>query len=99
MEVSTEKSKVMVNTTIDITANINMNGERLEEVNSFKYLGATLTKDGCRLAEMSISTATATSAMARLDKVWKSSNISFRTKYRLFNHLSFQSSFMNASLG
>ena len=38
-EVSTEKSKIMTNSTHNISANISMNGE---EVTSFKYLGATL---------------------------------------------------------
>ena len=74
----------MVNSSRTTTADIIMNGERLEEVNSFKYLGATLTKDGSSTAEIRIRIATATAAMARLDRVWKSSNISFPTKYRLF---------------
>ena len=45
MEFSTEKSKVMVNSTNNISTNISMNGEQLEEVTSFKYLEATLTKE------------------------------------------------------
>ena len=52
MEVSTEKSKVMVNSTNNISTNINMNGEQLEEVISFKYFGATLSKDGTCTAEI-----------------------------------------------
>ena len=46
MEVSTEKSKIATNSTNNISANISGNGKRLEEVTSFKYLGATLCKDG-----------------------------------------------------
>ena len=45
MEVSSEKSKVLVNSE-DKRAEIFMNGVQLEEVDSFKYLGATVTKDG-----------------------------------------------------
>ncbi|XP_070177895.1 uncharacterized protein [Littorina saxatilis] len=88
MEVSTEKSKVMVNSTktISATINITMNGEPLEEVSSFKYLRATLSKDGTCTAEMRIRIATATAAMARLNRVWKSS-ISFQTKVKLFKLL------------
>jgi hypothetical protein len=86
MEVSTEKSKVMVNSTNPISANITMNGEPLEEVTSFKYLGVTLSKDGTCIAEIRIRIATATAAMARLNRVWKS-NISFQTKFKLFRSL------------
>ncbi|PVD37194.1 hypothetical protein C0Q70_04189 [Pomacea canaliculata] len=45
------KSKVMIISTTDSSSNIVMNGQKLEEVNSFKYLGATLTRDGCCTAE------------------------------------------------
>ncbi|KAH3880579.1 hypothetical protein DPMN_004496 [Dreissena polymorpha] len=40
-----EKSKIMVNSTTNTSANITMNGEKLEEVASFKFLGATLSKN------------------------------------------------------
>ena len=87
MEISTEKSKVMINSVNDIHANIIMNGEKLEEVSQFKYLGATLTKDGTSTKEVKIRIAAATSALARLDKIIKSKNISFQTKYKLYKSL------------
>jgi len=47
MEMSSEKSKVMINShDNDITVNIMMNNQKLEEVDSFKYLGSVMTKDG-----------------------------------------------------
>ena len=46
MEVSTEKSKVMSNSTNSISADISMNGQKLEEVTNFKYLGVALCKFG-----------------------------------------------------
>ena len=63
-----------------------MNGEPLEEVSTFKYLGATLSKDGTCAAEIRIRIATATAAMVRLGRIWKS-KISFHTKYRLYRSL------------
>ncbi|KAH3855785.1 hypothetical protein DPMN_098354 [Dreissena polymorpha] len=42
----------MVNSTTNIRAHITMNGEKQEEVTSFKYLGATLSKDGTSTAEL-----------------------------------------------
>ena len=41
-----KKSKFMTNNTINISADISMNGQMLEEVTNFKYLGATQSKDG-----------------------------------------------------
>ena len=45
MEVRTEKSKIMANSMNIISADIIMNGQKLEEVISFKYVGATLCKN------------------------------------------------------
>ena len=87
MEVSTEKSKVLVNSTTGSTAQIFMNGEELEEVDSFKYLGATLTKDGRSTTEIKARLAMATAAMAKLIKFWRSNSLSFQTKLRLFKSL------------
>ena len=44
--------------------------EELEEVTSFKYLGATLCKDGTFAAEIRIRIASVMAAMARLNKIW-----------------------------
>ena len=68
MEVSAEKSKVMVNSQQNIQANILMDGVRLENVQEFKYLGSTLSSDGSCKNEIRIRTAMATSAMVRLQK-------------------------------
>ena len=37
MEVITKKSKIMTNSTNNISADISMNGQKLEEVTGFKY--------------------------------------------------------------
>ena len=66
MEVSTDKSKIMTNSTNNISADISTNGQKLEEVTSFKYLVATLCKDGTCSAEVRIRIASAVAAMARL---------------------------------
>ena len=67
MEVSTEKSKIMTNSTNNVSPDISMIGQKLEEVTSFKYLGATLCKDGTCSAEVCIRTA---SAVVRLNRIW-----------------------------
>ena len=44
MEVSTKKSKMITNSTNNISADISINGQKLEEATSLKYLGATPAK-------------------------------------------------------
>ena len=63
MEVSAEKSTVMTNSMNNIS--VGMNGQKLEQVTSFKYLGATLCKDGACSAEIHIRIASAMEAMTR----------------------------------
>ena len=68
-EVITEKSTIMTNSTNNISADISINGQKLEEVTSFQYLGATLYKDGTCSAEVRIRIASAMAAMARLNRI------------------------------
>ena len=59
-KVSTEKSKIMTNSTNNISADISMSrGDQfqLAEVTSFKYLRASLCKDGTCSAELRIRIA------------------------------------------
>ena len=47
MEISSGKSKIIVNSIKPVpSANIQVNGQALEEVDQFKYLASTETKDG-----------------------------------------------------
>ena len=71
MEVSTEKSKIMINITNNASADISTNGQKSQEVTSFKYLRATLCKDGTCSAEIRIKIASAMTAMARLNRIWR----------------------------
>lgn len=87
MEISTEKSKVMVNSIKDTTTNITIGGQKLEEVEGFKYLGATFSKDGSCIADIRIRIATATAVISRLQKIFRSKSINFCTKYLLFKLL------------
>ena len=83
-EVSTEKSKIMTNSSNNINADISMNGEKLEGVTIFKYLGATLCKDGISSAEVSSRLTSSMAAMARLNMIWLCNTISFTSKFRLY---------------
>ena len=43
MEINAEKTKLMTNHTSGINTEIKVNGQRLETVTSFKYLGSVIT--------------------------------------------------------
>ena len=46
MEFSAEKTKLMTNNTSGINTEIKVNGQKLETVTSFKYLGSVITGEG-----------------------------------------------------
>ena len=46
MEISAEKTKLMTNNTGGINTVIKVNGQKLETVTSFKYLGSVITDEG-----------------------------------------------------
>ena len=83
MKVSTATSKITINSTNNIRADISMNGQKLEDVTSFKYLGATFCKDGTCLAEIRIRIALAMAVVARLNGIWWCNTISFASKLKL----------------
>jgi hypothetical protein len=88
MEVSSEKSKILVNSHSQQAAtNIMLNGRQLEEVESFKYLGSTLCKDGSSAKEIKARLGLASSAITRLNTIWNSSSISFPVKFKLYKSL------------
>ena len=46
MEISAEKIKLMTNNTQGISTEVKVNGQRLETVTSFMYLGSIITDEG-----------------------------------------------------
>ena len=88
MEVNTEKSKIMINSMSYISADISLTSQNLEEVISFKYLGATLCKDGTCSVEIHIRIASAMTAVARLNRLRQRNTISFIGKFMLYNYKS-----------
>ena len=48
MEISAEKTKLMTNNTSGINTEIKINGQKLEIVTSFKYLGSVITDEGSK---------------------------------------------------
>ena len=48
MEVSAEKTKLMTNNTSGINTEVKVNGQKLETVTSFKYLGSVVSDEGSK---------------------------------------------------
>ena len=48
MEISTEKTKLMTNIIKGISLNVRIGGQKLETVQSFKYLGSVVTDEGSK---------------------------------------------------
>ena len=48
MEISAKKTKLMTNNTRGINTEIKVNGQKLQTVTSFKYLGSVVTDEGSK---------------------------------------------------
>ena len=62
------------------------NSEKLDEVDSFKYLGAVVTDQGSK-PEVLSRIAQTTAALARLKTIWSDKHISLSSKIRLMRSL------------
>ena len=86
MEISAEKTKLMTNNANGISIDIRINGEKLDEVDSFKDLGAVITDHGSK-PEVLSRIAQTTAALVRLETIWNDKHISLSSKIRLMHSL------------
>ena len=86
MEISAEKTKLMTNNTSGITTEIKVNGQKLERVTSFKYLGSDISDESSK-SEMLSKIAQTTAALTRLKPVWIDKSVSLSSKIRLMRSL------------
>ena len=63
---------------------VNNKNCEVEEVDSFTYLGANVTKDGGRTTDVRNRIAMASGSFRRLDSIWKATYIGRKTKVSLF---------------
>ena len=68
MKISAKKTKLMTNNTSGIYTDIRVNGQKLETVTSFKYLGSVVSDEGA-ISEISSRIAQTTAALTRLKPV------------------------------
>ena len=86
METSAEKTKLMTNNTSGINTEVEVNGQKLETVTSFKYLGSVITDEASK-PEIISRTAQTTAALTRLKPVWNDRNTYLSSKIRLMRSL------------
>ena len=86
MEISAEKTKLMTNNANGISIDIRINGERLDEVDSFKYPGTVVTDQGSKPEVLSRIAQTA-ATLARLKTILSDKHISLSSKIRLIHLL------------
>ena len=75
MEISVVKTKLMTNNTSGTNKEIEGNGQRLETVTSFKYLGSVVS-DECSEPDILPRIAKTKAALTRLNSVWNDRSIS-----------------------
>ena len=80
METSADKTKLMTNNASGINTEIKVNGQKLETVTSFKYLGSIITDEGSKPGILS-RIAQTTAALTRLKPVWNDRSISLSSRY------------------
>ena len=83
-EISAKKTKLMTNNTSDINTEITVNGQKLETVTSFQYLGSVITDEGSK-PEILTRIAQTTAALTRLKPVWNDRSISLSSKIQLMH--------------
>ena len=86
MEISAEKTKLMTYNTSGINTEIKVNGQKLETVTSFNYLGSVITDEGSK-PEILSRIAQTTAALPRLKPVWIDKSISLSSKILLMRSL------------
>ena len=86
IEISAEETKLMTNNTSGINTDIKVNGQKLETVTSFKYLGSAITDEGSK-PEILSKIAQTTAAWTRLKPVWNDQSICLSSKVRLMRSL------------
>ena len=64
---------------------LELDGEDIEEVEDFVYLGSNISKDGGSDRDIQVRIGKARTAFTILRPVWKSKTISRKTKLRIFN--------------
>ena len=88
MRISHEKSKVMsIGIQTQNSNPINVNGQLIEDVSHYVYLGSVLTIDGGAESDEINRIRKAASVFRRMNNIWSNSSINLKIKLRLYNSI------------
>ena len=87
--VNVDKSRVMcVGDIVESSLlNVMLNGERMEVVNSFKYLGSCFSSDGGVKEDVSMRAGEGMKTFGAMKRMWSSSSVTVRVKRELYEEL------------
>ena len=85
-EIGSDETKVMTNNPNGFQREIKIKGQRLEEMENFKYLGAIISNEGSK-PEILSRIAQTTATLSRLKIIWRDRNISLASKVKLMRTL------------
>ncbi|GFR62379.1 endonuclease-reverse transcriptase [Elysia marginata] len=86
MEISAEKTKIMTYCKESSKKEIKVNGQILESVRNFKYLGSIISDEGSK-PEILSRIAQTIVALTKLKPIWNNKNIAISSKIRLLRSL------------
>ncbi len=86
IQINAEKTKLMTSNTNGFSTDIRVNGEKLDCVNRFKYMGAIIADEGSK-PEILARIVQATIALAKLKTIWHYRNTALSSKIRLMRSL------------
>ena len=87
LKINGEKTKTMTIGKEKEKINITLEKEELEQVAEFVYLGGVITEDAESTRDIGKRIGLASAMFGKLRKLWRSSNISTRTKTKLYETL------------
>eukprot|EP00794_Sanderia_malayensis_P008574 gene8574-biopygen6861 len=91
MEISHKKSKILTTSRQternETEEKVMIDGNELEEVHQFKYLGAVMNEEATSSTEIKTRLAMVTSQMVKLNHIWKSREVGDKTKIQLMRAL------------
>jgi Reverse transcriptase (RNA-dependent DNA polymerase)/Endonuclease/Exonuclease/phosphatase family len=87
LRINTSKTKVMKVGKWETSENIEVEGDVLEEVEDFCYLGSVIANNGSCDKEIRVRLGKANATFGRLNTVWRDKGLSISTKTRLYRAL------------
>lgn len=85
LNINKKKTEVMRINSTTSTPHMQVNGEELEEVDDFTYLGSVISKDNGVTKDIEARLNKARGTFTRLRNIWKSKQLSRKTKIKLYN--------------